>query len=76
LCFLFLRDTGESLGVPVLDLLETYWGVDGRRLAVIPFTDAHPSELAHRIASDTILEFLIEKDLLPPLDGPVPPPAL
>jgi hypothetical protein len=71
-----VRDTGESLGVPVLDLLETYWGVDGRRLAVIPFTDAHPSELAHRIASDTILEFLIEKDLLPPLDGPVPPPAL
>ena len=41
-----------ELGIPALDLRPLYDGVDTRRLAVTPFTDAHPNELAHRIAAD------------------------
>jgi hypothetical protein len=66
-----VRATGDTLGIPVLDLFDTYRGVDGRRLATIPFTDAHPSELAHRLAAGAILEFLIEKSLVPPPSGPL-----
>jgi hypothetical protein len=70
-----VRAMEDTLGVPVLDLFETYRGVDGRRLAVVPFTDAHPSELAHRLAADAILEFLLEKGLVPlqsePADEPL-----
>jgi len=71
-----VSDLGESLGVHVLDLLDTYRGVDGRRLAVIPFTDAHPSELAHRIAADAILEFLVSKGLVPQIKEPAAAPAM
>lgn len=46
-----LRTLAE-LGIPALDLRPLYAGVDPRRLAVTPFTDAHPNELAHRIAAD------------------------
>ncbi|MEJ2085517.1 MAG: SGNH/GDSL hydrolase family protein [Acidobacteriota bacterium] len=60
-----IRAAVNKLDVPVLDLFETYRGVDGRRLAVVPFTDAHPSELAHRLAADAILDFLVENSLVP-----------
>jgi len=59
-----VRAMEETLGIPVLDLFDTYRGVDGRRLAVVPFTDAHPNELAHRLAADAIAEFLIEEGLI------------
>lgn len=54
-----------ELGIRVFDLRETYRGVDARRLAVTPFTDAHPNELAHRLAADAVLEYLVETDLAP-----------
>ena len=47
-----LFDALASLGIPALDLWPLYEGVEARRLAVTPFTDAHPNELAHRIAAD------------------------
>ncbi len=47
-----LMDTLASLGLPALDLRSLYDGVEVRRLAVTPFTDARPNELAHRIAAD------------------------
>ena len=56
---------GRSLKLPVLDLFPSFRGLDGRRLALIPYTDSHPSELAHRIAADAILEFLVDSDLVP-----------
>ena len=71
-----VKATEETFGVPVLDLFDAYQGVDGRRLATVPFTDAHPSELAHRLAADAILEFLIEKGLVPlQTEGPMETPA-
>ncbi len=51
--------------IPVIDLLPAYRGIDARRLAVDPFADPHPNELAHRIAAQFIARFLIEQDLTP-----------
>jgi hypothetical protein len=47
------------------DLLAAYRGVDAARLAVVPFTDPHPNELAHRIASQHLADFLVEQELVP-----------
>ena len=55
----------KTLGLPVVNLFDSYRGLDGRRLALVPYTDSHPSELAHRIGADAILDFLIEKELVP-----------
>jgi hypothetical protein len=63
-----MREVAESLGIPVLDLMEAYRGVNVYRLAVVPFTDAHPNELAHRIAADATLDFLARGRLVPRLD--------
>ena len=64
-----LHDTvaqeAESLKIPVLDLLRVYWGMDARRLAVIPFSNAHPSEIGHRVAAEGIRDFLIRQRLIP-----------
>lgn len=60
-----MGEVGQSLGVPVMDLFEAYRGVDVYRLAVVPYTDAHPNELGHRIAADTILDYLVRGRLIP-----------
>lgn len=51
-----IGDALAELGIPAVDLLPLYDGVEARRLAVTPFTDAHPNELAHRIAADFLAE--------------------
>ncbi len=60
-----VRATAEGLEITVLDLLPTYKGMEARRLAIVPFTDAHPNELAHRIASDQLMMYLPEQGLVP-----------
>ncbi len=55
----------RRLEIPVLDLERTFRGVDARRLAVEPFTDPHPNELAHRIAADKIRNYLVDEGLIP-----------
>ena len=55
----------ESRGFRVIDLLPAYQGIDARRLAVDPFTDPHPNELAHRIASQVLAKYLLDEDLVP-----------
>jgi lysophospholipase L1-like esterase len=59
--------TASALGIDLVDLLPRYVGIDARRLAIDPFFDAHPSELAHRIAAAAILEELEKRGLLPSL---------
>lgn len=63
-----MRQEAEALGIDLLDLLPAYRGIDARRLAVEPFVDAHPSELAHRIAADAILDRLFARGVLPPAE--------
>jgi lysophospholipase L1-like esterase len=56
--------TATELAIDHVDLLPRYVGIDARRLALDPFLDAHPSELAHRIAAAAILEELERRGLL------------
>jgi len=56
---------GESLQIPVLDLLNVFQGMDTRRLAVVPYSNAHPSEIAHRVAADGIVDYLVRGKLVP-----------
>ena len=46
-------------GVPTLDLLDTFTGTSDARMAAFPGIDAHPSEIAHRVAADAIFRYLI-----------------
>jgi len=55
----------EKRGIVTLDLLPAYAGIDAVRLAVEPFTDPHPNELAHRIASQQLAHFLVTEGLVP-----------
>lgn len=51
--------------LPGVDLLPAYAGIDAVRLAVEPFTDSHPNELAHRIASQYLADELVQRGLVP-----------
>jgi len=53
-----VAEAATKTGLKVLDLLPSYEGIDGRDLAVVPYSDAHPSPLAHRIAAETIYQSL------------------
>jgi hypothetical protein len=59
-----VRRTCDGLGIPVLDLLDTYRGHDAATLWVHPI-DHHPNEIAHRMAAEAIEKFLIERGLFP-----------
>lgn len=61
-----MRETAQELDIDLLDLLPHYRGIDARRLAAEPFVDGHPSELAHRIAADAILDRWTQRGVLPP----------
>jgi hypothetical protein len=52
-----LRAFWASQGVPHLDLLDAYAGRSPREITVNHF-DAHPNELAHRLAATAIEQFL------------------
>ncbi len=60
-----VAETARRMKIRCLDLLPSYDGIDARKLAVVPFTDAHPSPLAHRIAAAAILDYLIDEELIP-----------
>ncbi|MFC2174018.1 SGNH/GDSL hydrolase family protein [Acidobacteriota bacterium] len=67
-----IMDICAFRGIPCLDLLPFYEGIDPSRLTVVPFTDPHPSEIAHRIASDAIIGFLKAEGLLPEMQKKEP----
>ncbi|MDH3254009.1 MAG: SGNH/GDSL hydrolase family protein [Acidobacteriota bacterium] len=56
--------TASDVGFEVLDLLPAYDGIDGRRLALVPFTDPHPSAEAHAIAARQVAEYIENRELL------------
>ncbi|MEA2625085.1 MAG: hypothetical protein QOD06_1130 [Candidatus Binatota bacterium] len=63
-----------------LDLLPFFRDLDRTRLEAVPFHDPHPSEIAHRIASDALWTYLRTERLVPGRSvdtrayGPVPAP--
>lgn len=60
-----LRDLVEPLDVAYLDLLPAFADKNPTRMAVLPGVDHHPSEIAHRLAAETILHWLLDEGLLP-----------
>lgn len=60
-----VAEAATSLGIEVLDLMPAYEGIDARRLALVAFTDGHPSEIAHRIAAQEVIRRLEEEGWLP-----------
>lgn len=55
----------EKLGINHLDLQKFYKGIEPSRLQIFPGEDAHPNEIAYRIAADAIYEGLLDGKFLP-----------
>ena len=55
----------QDLGIPVLDLLPYFENTDPVRMQAVPGIDPHPSEIAHRIAAETILRHLLNQGVIP-----------
>jgi hypothetical protein len=58
-----VRETCDRIGIPTLDLLETFRGHKPETLWV-HVSDHHPNEEANRLAADAISRFLTEQHLL------------
>ncbi len=61
----FLGEQCRSLGLPCVDLLDTYRGARAADLWV-HVTDHHPNEVAHSIAAEAVARFLTSPAVLPP----------
>lgn len=55
----------DAAGVPYLDLLPKFKGLEHRVLEAIPWKDPHPSDVAHRIAAEQLFRYLQARKLLP-----------
>jgi hypothetical protein len=51
--------------IPGVDLRSAYENIPPERLQVIPNQDNHPNEIAHRIAAERLLAYLIANKLVP-----------
>lgn len=59
-----VREECARIGVPTLDLLDTFAGMRDRDLWVHP-SDHHPNEIAHGLAAQAIEKFLAARALVP-----------
>lgn len=64
-----VRGITEKLSLPTLDLFSTFEDIPLSRLQVIPGQDFHPNEIGHRLAAESMYDWLkaeglIRKDLL------------
>ncbi len=59
-----IHETCRMHAVPCLDLLPAFQGTSPIRMQAVPGIDPHPSEIAHRIAAETILNYLVEQRLV------------
>ena len=51
----------EANAIPYLDLFPIFAGLDHDRLQVIPDIDPHPNEIAHRMAAEALMRYLINQ---------------
>jgi lysophospholipase L1-like esterase len=61
-----IRNMLDSKGISRVDLFDDFRGRDPNRMQVEPGQDAHPNEIAHRIAADRIYATLVERKFIPP----------
>lgn len=55
----------HKYGIHTLDLFQTFHGMDTQRLQASPGLDPHPSEIAHRVAAEALLQWIQHRHLLP-----------
>jgi hypothetical protein len=60
----YIHRTCDDLGVRYLDLLPAFQGTSPARMQAIPDVDPHPSEIAHRIAAESIVTYLLDARLI------------
>jgi lysophospholipase L1-like esterase len=60
-----IRKALRAHDLPRIDLFENFRGRNPLRLQVAPGEDAHPNELAHRIAADRLYKSLARRRVLP-----------
>ena len=60
-----IRALLEELGVAHVDALEKFRGKNPVRMMAIPVIDPHPSEIAHRMIAESILDHLLSLGYLP-----------
>lgn len=60
-----IHELMEGNGVDYLDELEAFRGKNPQRMTVVPVLDPHPSEIAHRIIAETLLDGLVAHGYLP-----------
>jgi len=65
-----IRGVMETNGLPYLDLLAVYAETSPERMQAVPGIDPHPSEVAHHIAAEAILEALLDQNLIPKAYAP------
>lgn len=53
--------------IPALDLLNAFHGIPHERLQVLPGSDSHPNEIAHRIAAEKIYGWVASRGILDPV---------
>ena len=63
-----LRTFFEQQEIPTLDLLDSFLGMDHKRLQTRPGEDSHPNEIAHRIVAEALYKWLYQRELVPPQD--------
>lgn len=60
-----IREMLQNFGIPYIDLLASYWGMDPYRLQARPGLDPHPNEIAHRIAAEALYIWLKNQNFIP-----------
>ena len=59
-----IRRRCEELRLPCLDLLPFFREASPERLQVAPNIDPHPNEIAHRVAAEALLLFLLDESYI------------
>ncbi|MFH0878212.1 MAG: SGNH/GDSL hydrolase family protein [Lentisphaerota bacterium] len=59
-----IRQVMDTERIYCLDLLGDYRGKNPDRLQAVPHIDGHPNEIGHRIAAESILEYLLANQLI------------
>lgn len=60
-----LHATLKEAGLPYVDLIRRYRGLDRHLLEAVPYANPHPSDVGHRLAAETLMKYLVNNKLVP-----------